>query len=512
MSAKLGLTQFPGLARCAVAVGVATLGARLVGLVKEGALAGAFGASAEMDALSLALLVPSSLGALLAGALPLALVPAFAAERGRAGGAAADALYRSVSTMAVAALLALSAGVALAAGPCARAVALDAAPATVERTAGLLRALAFALGATGLATVLRTRLFVADRFLAGSLAPVAVSAVTLAAVATGAARTAEGVAAAVLAGHALEIVLLALALRAARIPSPIGRPERGTGAAALAFFAGALPVVVGAGVVSLNGLVDQTVASRLAEGSVASLRFADQVLQIPIALLAMAVSTAVFPRFSRQAAAGDADGLRETFALATRSVLLVALPAAAALVAVPDVVIAILFERGAFDAAATAAAAAPLRILGLALPFLAYGYVNGRAYNALRANGVLVKVAFATLGANLLLDLALVGPFGTAGIAAATVLAQGGAAVALFVFLERRLGAPLLDAATARSLGKGVLTSVALGAVLAAVRSGVAPARPVATVLVAIPAALALAFFFHRADLSALVASLRRRS
>lgn len=500
------------LVRGALAVTVATLAVRLLGLVKESALGSAFGASAEMDALALALLLPTALATLLAGALPIALIPAYFAEKERSGEPAADRFFASASTAAFAVLALASSAISLAAPAVAAALAPESTPEKIARAASLLRALAFVLAASGLVAVLRSRLFAADRFFVGALGPAFVSAAVLAAVASGLARTVEGVAAALLAGYAAKAVFLSIALLRARVPLPIGLVRRGTGAGR--FFAGTLPIVVGAGVVSLNGLVDQSIASRLPDGSVASLRFADQILQIPVALVAMAVSTACLPHFSRQASSGDVAGLRRSFSSAARSVLLVALPASAVLVAVPEAVVSLLFERGAFDAAATAAVAAPLRIYGLALPFVAYGYVNGRVYNALGQNGVLVKVALATLAANLVLDLLLVSPFGTSGIAAATVLSQGGAAVFLFFLLESRLGV-LRDAEFGRSLVKGLSSAAALGALLALVSGGVPPSaagRSLVVLGVAVPAAAALSFLFHRAEIASLVQALRRRA
>ena len=498
------------VARGALAVAAATLLVKLLGLAKEATLAAVFGSSSDMDALSLSLLVPQTLASLLASSVPLALIPAYFAARSRSGDEAADALFRAASTATVLVLAVLSAAIAAFSGPIAAVVAGGHSAERAALTARLLSGSGLVLAAAGAVACLRARLFAEERFAAGAVGPALVSLAVLAVLLFPSGRTAEAVVLAILAGFAAKAAFLALALRRAGIALPFGFSLRAEGLSR--FLTVSVPIVIGTGVVSLNALVDQCVASRLPEGSVASLRFADQVLQIPVALVAVAISTAAFPVFSRTAASGDLAGLKRAFSGSVRSVLIVALPASAVLVAVPDVVVSLLFERGAFDAASTAGAAAPLRFYGLALPFLAYGYVNGRAYNALGENGVLVKVGAATLGLNLVLDLALVGPFGLAGIAASTVLAQGAAALALFALLARRIG-PVVEPAAVRSIARGVASALALGLVLFVLERRLSPTAGGALLVLAaaVPAALGLGLVFHRAEISSLVVLLRRR-
>jgi putative peptidoglycan lipid II flippase len=65
-----------------------------------------------------------------------------------------------------------------------------------------------------------------------------------------------------------------------------------------------LPAVVGAGVVQINLLIDVILASTLPTGSVSYLYYADRLNQLPLAVIGIAIGTALLPSMSRNIQAG----------------------------------------------------------------------------------------------------------------------------------------------------------------------------------------------------------------
>jgi len=110
------------------------------------------------------------------------------------------------------------------------------------------------------------------------------------------------------------------------------------------------PAIMGRGVVQLSGYLDLVLASLLAVGAVARLRYAQTLYLLPISLFAMSVAAASLPDLAR-----DRDvalgALRERTQAALRRVAFFAVPSFVAFLGVGDVLVAGLYRAGEFGAA-----------------------------------------------------------------------------------------------------------------------------------------------------------------
>jgi putative peptidoglycan lipid II flippase len=121
------------------------------------------------------------------------------------------------------------------------------------------------------------------------------------------------------------------------------------------------------GVVQVNLLVGRQVASHT-EGAVAWLSYADRLYQLPLGVVGIAIGTVLLPDLSRRLRARDDEGGRHAFNRAAEIGLALTLPAAVALVVIAVPLVAVLYQRGAFDRADTDATALALAIYGAGLP------------------------------------------------------------------------------------------------------------------------------------------------
>ena len=225
-----------------------------------------------------------------------------------------------------------------------------------------------------------------------------------------------------------------------------------------------LPGVIGAGVVQINLVVDVILASFLPEGSITFLYFADRVNQLPLGVVGVAVGTALLPLLSRQVAAGDDRGAEHSQNRAIELTLVLALPAAAALVVVAHPIIVVLFGHGAFGAPAVSATAAALMAYSVGLPAYVLVKVLTPGYFARKDTVSPVRIAVLCMAVNLVLNLILMGPLKHTGLALATAIAAWLNAVLLlrglgsrgFLRLDDRLRARLpriLGASAVMALG-----------------------------------------------------------
>ncbi|NNE80927.1 MAG: murein biosynthesis integral membrane protein MurJ [Silicimonas sp.] len=129
----------------------------------------------------------------------------------------------------------------------------------------------------------------------------------------------------------------------------------------------AAPAALAGGVVQINLLVGRQVASFF-DGAIAWLSYADRLYQLPLGIVGIAIGIVLLPDLSRRLQADDTTGGRTALSRAAEMSLALAVPAAVALVVIPDTLVGTLFERGAFDAADTRATALACAIYGLGLP------------------------------------------------------------------------------------------------------------------------------------------------
>ncbi|AXC51015.1 murein biosynthesis integral membrane protein MurJ [Paracoccus suum] len=127
------------------------------------------------------------------------------------------------------------------------------------------------------------------------------------------------------------------------------------------------PAVLAGGVVQINLLVGRQVGSFF-EGAIGWLTYADRLYQLPLGVVGIAIGIVLLPDIARRLKVADHDGARHAYNRAAEFALFLTIPCAVALVVIARPLIAVLFGRGAFDAADIGPTALVLAIYGLGLP------------------------------------------------------------------------------------------------------------------------------------------------
>lgn len=225
------------------------------------------------------------------------------------------------------------------------------------------------------------------------------------------------------------------------------------------------PGLVGAGVTQLNLAVDVIIASLLPAGTVSLLYYADRVQQLPLGVIGTAVGTAILPMLSRQVRGGEAEAAIDTLNRAIEYTLVLALPAALALMVAAEPIMWALFGRGAFDAESAHLSAQALAAYALGLPAFVMVKVLVPAFFARGDTATPVKIGMMSVALNLSLNVALMVPLRHVGPAMATSLAAIFNVVALGVVLHKR-GHLRADAMLRRRVWRMILASVAMAVTL----------------------------------------------
>lgn len=178
-----------------------------------------------------------------------------------------------------------------------------------------------------------------------------------------------------------------------------------------------LPAVFAVSVAQLSLIVNTNIASHLGIGSNSWLYYADRLMELPTALLGVAIGTVLLPSLSRALAADDPQHYRELLDWGLRLTCLLALPAALGLAALADGLIGAMFQGPLFQARDIAQSAAALRgyaagLLGLiAIKILAPGFY---ARQDIRTP---VRIGLVVLAATQLMNLVTVPWLAQAGLA-----------------------------------------------------------------------------------------------
>jgi putative peptidoglycan lipid II flippase len=201
-----------------------------------------------------------------------------------------------------------------------------------------------------------------------------------------------------------------------------------------------LPAVFGLAAVQLMVFINTLLASLLPLGSISYLYYADRVMEFPLGVFGIALASASLPVMSRHAAARDHRALAETLNFSLRLAFYVSVPAAAGLVVLRSPIVRVLFERGRFGPAETAATAEALAWYAIGLAGFAGSRIVAQTFYALGEAATAVRWGIVSIVANVVAALALMGPLGHAGLACAASVGAVVNLVALLVIARLRLG------------------------------------------------------------------------
>lgn len=457
------------MSRAAGIVGFYTLLSRILGLVRDMVLAYFFGSKTAADAFFVAFRIPNLLRRFFAeGSLTIAFIPVFTETLTQKSKKDAFELARAVLT-----LLSLLLVVVTILG--------------VLLSPWIVRIQAYGFGSTGdkyELTVLLTRItfpyillvsLVAffmgvlnslRHFAAPAAAPILLNVGIIAGalwISPWLSEPVVGVAIGVLIGGLLQVALqIPWVLKQGLSLRPLWRPELPSVKKIGLLM---LPAIFGSAVYQLNQFIGTLLASFLAPGSISWLYYADRIVEFPLGVFAIAVSTAALPSLAKQVAGKDLSDFRDTLGHALRLVFFITTPATVGMILLRIPIIEVFFQRGAFDRTTTLMTAQALLFYSLGLWAFSASRVMLSAFYAFQDTQTPVKVATITMIANALLSLLLMGPLRHGGLALALSLSST-VQLLLLIFILRRRGDLLDLKSMASSAGRSLAASVVMGLVL----------------------------------------------
>jgi putative peptidoglycan lipid II flippase len=252
------------------------------------------------------------------------------------------------------------------------------------------------------------------------------------------------------------------------------------------------PALLAGGVVQVNLMVGRQVGSWF-DGAVAWLSYADRLYQLPLGVVGIAIGVVLLPDLSRRLRAADTAGGRDALNRGAELTFALTLPAATALLVIPAPIVSVLFERGAFGPADTAATSLAVAIYGAGLPAFVLQKVLSPLYYAREDTRSPFRFALHAMLVNAVLAIGLAPVIGWSAAALGTTVAGWIMAAQLWRGARAMDGAADIDPRLARALPRIALSCLVMSGALVLAEAALAPALAAPGVRYAALAALVAA-------------------
>lgn len=487
-----------GIVRDAGIISIANVTSRVLGLIRETVFANQFGGSGAFSAFVAASTIPMMIyDMLIGGLLSSALVPVFSERSDDRA-----ALWRAVSvvlsvTVILAALLVLL--IELFASVITLVLVSGFGPELRAVTTTLIRIVTPAILLLSLSGVLTGVLYALKRF---SFAAFGAAVYNLGLIAgavlltrgfDGQARI-YGLALGVLLGSIAQLILLTPDLRDHQLRFTIDWQHPVLRRIIRLY----LPIALGFVVSHIGVIIDRNLASTTGEQSIGWMRYATTLIQLPLGLVATAISLAVLPSLSRLSSEDDHEGYRATLYTGVRMILVLIIPATIGLFVLAEPIIGLLFEHGEFSAYDALWTSRALRLYLIGLTFAAIDQVLVFGYYARQNTLTPALVGVAAVGIYLAVALPLVRVWGMLALVFANSMQWLGHAAIMLWLTHRSVGGVARGGVLTIGL-KALGASIVMGGATLYTLRGLQPIVPPGFVgeslLVAVPAGVGIASY-----------------
>lgn len=197
-----------------------------------------------------------------------------------------------------------------------------------------------------------------------------------------------------------------------------------------------LPAIFASSIIQLNSWIDLIIAS-LIPNAVSYIYYSERIIQLPLAIIGIAISTALLPTLSQLIKSNKSNDATKLFNESLNLSMFFTIPAMVGLFMLNKEIIITLFARGKFDINSVISTAIMLKIYALAIPafilikiLLTNFYARGDTVTPL-------KIAIISLIINLSFNLLLIQFFSYLGIAIATVISSWINVILLYAILKK---------------------------------------------------------------------------
>ena len=199
-----------------------------------------------------------------------------------------------------------------------------------------------------------------------------------------------------------------------------------------------LPAILGVSVNQVNVFVSTILASLLVTGSISWLYYSSRLIEFPVGVFGLALSTSILPYLSRISARDSGQSFSETLDWATRWAFLVCIPATVGLILLAEAMVVTIYYHGDFTLNGVKMTAASLTAYSVGMIAIVMARIHATGFYARQDIRTPVRIAMYSLGINIVLSLILIFPLRHVGLALATSFSSLFNAGMIYFFLRKQ--------------------------------------------------------------------------
>jgi putative peptidoglycan lipid II flippase len=453
-------TAAAAAAQTAILMAVLTLISKLIGFVREMVMANYFGTSFITDAYVMSFTILSVLFGSVIAAVSTAYMPVYSRIRESEGPRAGDGFTSRVLNLLLVITVGISVFGIIFSDQLIAILAGGFSGETARLASFFVKVLFAHVIFSSIAGILESYLQYKNVFLPQIVSGYCISACTIAAIVISARTSHYYLAFGVLTGYFVRLVLIAA----------IAGKQRFRYTPVLNFDANirntlimAIPTFIGGYAVVINQFVDKTLASGLPEGSISALNYAALLNALITGLTVTILSTIIYPKMTRAVALREYDRLNAILDSGLSAVLVVALPFSLGVLAYSGQVVQLVYERGAFDVAATVMTGSAFFYYAGAMLFSSMSELVIKTYYAMSDMKTPMIFSGVSVIINIALSLILIRPMAHSGLALATSVAAFFYLLLLWTGIRRKYPQVRLVESTGKIVKIAVSAAAAVG-------------------------------------------------
>ncbi len=396
-----------------------------------------FGASDDLDAFNVALVLPFSLINIAATPFQTAFIPAYVQVQQRDGAAAAQQLLSSSLVWLLGIFVAVMGGLLLSGPLYLPLLASGFSPEKLRLTFQLLCLIAPLVLLVGTSFLLAGVLNVNDQFAITAITPLITTGLTVLLLVLAQRLGVFALALAMTGGAILELTVLGLVLSRQGISV---RPRWHAMSEQLwRIIQNSFSLLLGNLLMAGTQLIGIAVAARMATGSVAALSYASKLTLLSAGLIASSFGTATVSFFAKMSAQENWRELKSTLHHFLGIAFLITCPITILLMLFATPLTRLLFQRGAFGATEVAVVSDLIFYLALQIPFYVTNVLIAKIFLVLQTPQVILFGSAINLVVYIAIAYLLSAKLGLIGIAIATSVTYLCSFLVLYFFADRKL-------------------------------------------------------------------------
>jgi len=421
----------------ALTVGLFTAFVKLAAISKELVVAWKFGLSDEIDAYLIAFLVPSFVISVIAGSFHSAFIPTYIQVREKEGKKASQNLFSGMITWALG-LLTMTTILVVSTAPLYLPLLAGGFDETkLQLTFKLLCVISPFILLNGIIVIWGAVLNAGERFVLAAVTPILTPGFTMLLVIAFDSWRAYALAAGLLCGAIIEILILGISLK--RQGFSLLPKLYGLNSHSRQIINQYAPTVAGSFLMCSHVVVDQSMVALLPSGSVTALSYGDRLVSLPLILITTALNTAVVPYISKMVAYKDWKGVRRTLKNYLLLIYAATIPITILIITFSEPIVRLLFQRGSFTAEDTQLVTDIQKYYALQIPFYVSAIFMVKFIVSINKNFILMWGSALNLAVNILGNFVFMHWIGIRGIALSTSCVYFASFCFLFFFGQKYL-------------------------------------------------------------------------